>query len=80
MKRPRPSRSDEPIEALLRERKALDWRPPHARWFVGGRLNAADHCLDRHVEGPRRNKAAPGAPYRVSSRPSAPVAGEGRGR
>jgi acetyl-CoA synthetase len=39
-------------------RKALDWKLPYAQWFVGGRLNASDNCLDRHVEGPRRLKAA----------------------
>jgi acetyl-CoA synthetase len=38
--------------------KALDWKLPYAKWFVGGRLNVSDNCLDRHVEGPRRNKAA----------------------
>jgi acetyl-CoA synthetase len=38
--------------------RALDWKPPHARWFVGGKLNASANCLDRHVRGPRRNKAA----------------------
>jgi acetyl-CoA synthetase len=36
----------------------LEWEPPHARWFVGGKLNAAYNCLDRHLSGPRRNKAA----------------------
>jgi acetyl-CoA synthetase len=36
----------------------LDWQPPLAKWFVGGRLNIADNCLDRHLAGPRRNKAA----------------------
>ena len=36
----------------------LDWRPPHAQWFVGGQLNVSVNCLDRHVRGPRRNKAA----------------------
>ena len=36
----------------------LDWSPPHARWFVGGQLNISYNCLDRHLEGPRRNKAA----------------------
>ena len=37
----------------------LDWsEPPHARWFDGGRLNVAYNCLDRHLAGPRRNKAA----------------------
>ena len=38
--------------------KVLDWNPPHAKWFVGGTLNAADNCVDRHCEGPSRNKAA----------------------
>ena len=38
--------------------ETLDWRPPHARWFADGRLNASVNCLDRHVQGPRRNKAA----------------------
>jgi acetyl-CoA synthetase len=36
----------------------LDWQPPHAKWFVGGSINASVNCLDRHVRGPRRNKAA----------------------
>ena len=39
-------------------RKAVDWKLPYAKWFVGGKLNVSDNCLDRHVEGPRRNKAA----------------------
>ena len=38
--------------------KALDWTPPHARWFVGGTTNISYNCLDRHLQGPRRNKAA----------------------
>jgi acetyl-CoA synthetase len=39
-------------------RKGLEWKLPYAKWFVGGKLNVADNCLDRHVEGARRNKAA----------------------
>jgi len=39
-------------------RKGLEWKLPYAKWFVGGKLNVSDNCLDRHVEGPRRNKAA----------------------
>lgn len=39
-------------------KKALEWKPPYAKWFPGGKLNASDNCLDRHIEGPRRNKAA----------------------
>jgi acetyl-CoA synthetase len=38
--------------------KVLEWTPPHARWFVGGKLNVSTNCLDRHLAGPRRNKAA----------------------
>ncbi len=38
--------------------RILDWRPPHARWFVDGKLNASANCIDRHLSGPRRNKAA----------------------
>ncbi len=38
--------------------KVLDWKLPFAKWFVGGKINAAENCLDRHLNGPRRNKAA----------------------
>src|SRR5262245_21833857 len=41
-----------------RWQRVLEWQPPFAKWFVGGTLNIADNCLDRHLEGPRRNKAA----------------------
>ncbi|HVS33315.1 MAG TPA: acetate--CoA ligase [Thermoanaerobaculia bacterium] len=30
--------------------KVLDWNPPYAKWFVGGRLNASHNCLDRHLK------------------------------
>jgi len=39
-------------------REALDWRPPFAKWFVGGRLNVAYNCLDRHVLAGRGDKVA----------------------
>ncbi|MEI8292513.1 MAG: acetate--CoA ligase [bacterium] len=39
-------------------KKVLNWKPPYAEWFVGGQLNAAENCLDRHLNGSRRNKAA----------------------
>ncbi len=38
--------------------RVLQWDPPHAQWFVGGELNVAENCVDRHCVGPRRNKAA----------------------
>jgi acetyl-CoA synthetase len=38
--------------------KVLDWNPPHAKWFVDGKLNASVNCVDRHARTWRRNKAA----------------------
>jgi acetyl-CoA synthetase len=36
----------------------LEWNEPHAKWFVGGKINAAYNCLDRHIGTWRKNKAA----------------------
>ena len=36
----------------------LNWQPPFAEWFTGGTLNACTNCVDRHLTGSRRNKAA----------------------
>ena len=36
----------------------LDWKPPHAKWFVGGKINVAHNCLDRHVEAGRGDRTA----------------------
>ena len=38
--------------------KVLEWNPPYAKWFVGGKLNASYNCVDRHVKNGLRNKAA----------------------
>lgn len=38
--------------------EVLEWTPPHAKWFLGGKLNVSHNCLDRHLDGPRRTKAA----------------------
>ena len=38
--------------------KVLDWNCPWAQWFAGGQINLSYNCLDRHVAGSRRNKAA----------------------
>src|SRR5881227_1835203 len=46
------------LEWSRRWDRVLDWQPPHAKWFVGGTLNVSVNCLDRHVRGARRNKAA----------------------
>ena len=39
-------------------RKVVEWKPPFAKWFVGGKLNLSENCLDRHLVTHRRNKAA----------------------
>jgi len=46
------------LEWMKPWRKVLDWKPPRAKWFVGGKLNASVNCVDRHARGPRANKAA----------------------
>ena len=38
--------------------KVLEWDPPFAKWFVGGKLNVSYNCLDRNLAAGRRNKAA----------------------
>ena len=38
--------------------QVLDWDPPFARWFDGGKLNVAYNCLDRHVAAGRGDKVA----------------------
>src|SRR5438094_6426121 len=39
-------------------KEVLHWNAPFVEWFVGGKLNISENCLDRHLAGPRRNKAA----------------------
>ncbi|NUO58967.1 MAG: acetate--CoA ligase [Hamadaea sp.] len=39
--------------------QVLDWsNPPFAKWFVGGRLNVAYNCLDRHLAAGNGDKVA----------------------
>jgi len=39
--------------------QVLDWsNPPFAKWFVGGQLNMAYNCLDRHIAAGRGDKVA----------------------
>lgn len=38
--------------------KVLEWKAPWAKWFVGGKMNLAYNCLDRHLSTWRKNKAA----------------------
>ncbi len=36
----------------------LEWDLPFAKWFVGGKLNVAYNCLDRHVEAGHGDQVA----------------------
>ncbi|MBA2475828.1 MAG: AMP-binding protein, partial [Actinobacteria bacterium] len=42
----------EPFDELLR------WEPPHAQWYLGGKLNVCFNCVDRHVEAGRGDRVA----------------------
>jgi acetyl-CoA synthetase len=35
-----------------------EWDSPHAKWFLGGKLNVSYNCLDRHVESGRGDRTA----------------------
>ncbi|MDX9857189.1 MAG: acetate--CoA ligase [candidate division Zixibacteria bacterium] len=36
----------------------LEWKAPDAKWFVGGKLNVTESCLDRQLTNGNKNKAA----------------------
>jgi acetyl-CoA synthetase len=38
--------------------RVLDWQPPSARWFVGGRINLSYNCVDRHALSDKKDKVA----------------------
>jgi acetyl-CoA synthetase len=48
----------ETLEWRKKWKKVLEWREPFAKWFVGGKLNVSENCIDRHLAGSTRNKAA----------------------
>ena len=48
----------EHLEWIKPFKKVLQWKAPHAKWFIGGKLNASVNCIDRHVAAGRGNKAA----------------------
>jgi acetyl-CoA synthetase len=52
------ARQAEELHWFKRWDTVLDWQPPFAKWFVGGTINVAYNCLDRHLSGPRRTKTA----------------------
>ena len=52
------ARMAEELEWFRKWDTVLKWEPPHAEWFVGGKINISQNCLDRHLQTWRRNKAA----------------------
>src|SRR5688572_6373558 len=52
------ARQAERLHWFKRWERVLEWNEPFAKWFVGGQLNVSYNCIDRHLEGPRKNKAA----------------------
>ncbi|CAB4752674.1 MAG: acetate--CoA ligase [Actinobacteria bacterium] len=38
--------------------EVLDWQPPFAQWFIGGKINASVNALDRHVAEGRGDRVA----------------------
>lgn len=61
---------EEPEAFWTEQARRLDWFAPfhtvsrsnfdtaEIAWFLGGQLNVSHNCLDRHLSGPRKNKAA----------------------
>jgi acetyl-CoA synthetase len=43
---------DKPWESVL------EWSPPYAKWFIGGKINASVNALDRHVAAGRGERVA----------------------
>jgi len=39
-------------------KQLYEWKPPYAKWFIGGKLNVCYNCVDRHVEAGRGDKVA----------------------
>ncbi|HZE56570.1 MAG TPA: acetate--CoA ligase [Chthoniobacterales bacterium] len=60
IKRPEKFWGREAGELVWRKRwkSVLKWKAPFAQWFVGGKLNLSENCLDRHLKSPTKNKVA----------------------
>src|SRR3984893_9410400 len=38
--------------------RVLDWQPPSARWFVGGKINLSYNCVDRRALSDKKDKVS----------------------
>jgi len=52
------AREAESLHWIKKWDRVLEWEAPFAKWFVGGKINVSENCLDRHLRDGRRNKAA----------------------
>jgi acetyl-CoA synthetase len=52
------SKQAEALDWFRKWHTVLEWNEPHAKWFVGGKLNVSYNCIDRHLRSWRKNKAA----------------------
>src|ERR1041385_5913965 len=48
----------EKVEWMRKWDKTLEWNPPWAKWFIGGKLNVCANCLDRHVAAGHGDRVA----------------------
>src|SRR5262245_965178 len=50
----------EASELVLRTpwKTTVEWKLPHAKWFLGATLNVTESCLDRHLATPKKDKVA----------------------
>jgi acetyl-CoA synthetase len=48
----------EKLDWIRRWDEVLRWDPPWAKWFIGGKINVAANCLDRHVAAGHGNRIA----------------------
>ena len=39
-------------------KQLFEWKPPYAKWYLGGKLNVCYNCVDRHVESGLKDKVA----------------------
>ena len=55
--------------------KVLDWKAPDAKWFVGGKLNVCENCVDRHAAGPAATRPRSYSRANPATSGSSPMAG-----
>src|SRR4030088_2000354 len=39
-------------------KQLYEWKPPYAKWYIGGKLNVCYNCVDRHVEHGGKDRVA----------------------